>query len=269
MMVKKSISIKFDLKAAVSIWRRNFLHFQKSWMLSVFWVFLEPISIFLAVGFGLGQFVSSVEGQTYSEFFFPGLLGSSAMMVSFLVCTYENLAKITHEQVYRNQLLAPLQASELYLGEILWSLTKSFLSFLALVPLGLIFHVIECSQIPLLLILYMLIAFTFSSFGMWVMSKTKDYEQLVYPLSGFVIPMSLFCGTYFPINKLPVFFQGISYALPLTHGVVLLRMALGSSSTTSTDSSVYLTLASLVVLLIFAGFFFELGRRAFVRRLSN
>ncbi|MEO7802887.1 MAG: ABC transporter permease, partial [Actinomycetota bacterium] len=43
-------------------------------------------------------------------------------------------------------------------------------------------------------------------------------------LFRFVItPMFLFSGTFFPVERLPVYLKGVAYATPLYHGVALTR----------------------------------------------
>ncbi|MGE0631704.1 MAG: ABC transporter permease, partial [Pseudobdellovibrionaceae bacterium] len=65
------------------VWHRNFLYFRYSWKVSVFWIILEPLFYLGAIGYGLGAFVSNIQGISYVDWFFPGLLCSTAMMVSF------------------------------------------------------------------------------------------------------------------------------------------------------------------------------------------
>ena len=58
----------------IQVWRRNFLFFRKTFLVSVFWTVLEPTMYLLAIGFGLGRFVEQIENLTFIEFYYPGLL---------------------------------------------------------------------------------------------------------------------------------------------------------------------------------------------------
>jgi lipooligosaccharide transport system permease protein len=78
-----------------------------------------------------------------------------------------------------------------------------------------------------------------------------------------IVPMSLVSGIYFPIGKMPLALQWLAWALPLSHGVDLVRMCtLGGvqAGSTAIDTAV---LAAWAV----GGFL--LARLAFKRRLSD
>jgi lipooligosaccharide transport system permease protein len=50
-------------------------------------------------------------------------------------------------------------------------------------------------------------------------------DALNYPAFLFVTPMTLFTGTFFPLDQMPVILQEIAIIfLPLTHVVALMRM---------------------------------------------
>jgi lipooligosaccharide transport system permease protein len=58
---------------------------------------------------------------------------------------------------------------------------------------------------------------------MLVTSMMKSYDGMIYPTSGLIVPMSLFAGTYFPLDQLPFKLGYVAYVFPLTHSVSLLR----------------------------------------------
>lgn len=210
-------------KQVLRVWYRNYVIFRRTWMVSLFWVMLEPIFILTAVGFGLGSYVKTIGGMPFAEFFFPGLLCSSTMMVAFFEGTYGNFSKLTYSKVYLTQLLSPLTVHELVLGDLLWGATKGTLSGLAILIVGGAFglgHSWLCwASLPILF----LNAWLFSALGMIVTSRVKNYDQIIYPTSGFIVPMSLFAGTYFPIQELNPFFHWGAYLLPLTYSTEVVR----------------------------------------------
>ncbi len=64
---------------AAAIWRRNARVFSKAWK-GVLWPqFLDPLFYLVALGFGLGTYVASVNGVPYEDFIGPGLIASAAM----------------------------------------------------------------------------------------------------------------------------------------------------------------------------------------------
>lgn len=206
----------------IQVWLRNFLFFKKTFLVSLFWTVLEPLMYLAAIGFGLGRFVEQIEGLTFIDFYYPGLLASTAMMISYFESTYPNYTKLTYQKTYAMMLLTPLNEQQILFGEILWAATKGFLAVCGVCFVSLFFGLFKY-QIFLTLPFLFLLCLVFSAFGMVVVSIARNYDSFIFSTSGVIIPMSLLSGTYFSIQDMPVFFKGLAYLLPLTHGVTLTR----------------------------------------------
>lgn len=205
------------------VWFRNFIIFKRTWLVSLFWILLEPIFMLGALGFGLGSFIKTMGGYSYVEFFFPGLICTSSMMVAFFEGSYGNFTKLIYSKVYSSQLLSPVTGPELIIGDIFWGATKGTLSGLGILLVGCFFGLgWSLGTLPFLLILF-LNAWIFSCVGMIVTSMVRNYDQIIYPTSGLIVPMSLFSGTYFPISDLNPVVKWLVYLLPLTHIVEIGR----------------------------------------------
>lgn len=243
------------------IWNRNWVIFRRTWLISVFWVILEPVFILTALGFGLGAYVQTIGGLPYAEFFFPGLLCSSTMMISYFESTYSNFAKLSYSKVYSAQMLSPVTIPEIVMGDLAWGATKGMFSAVGILMIGALFGLGQTwGTIPGFAVLF-LNAWIFSCVGMIVTSYVRNYDQIIYPTSGLIVPMSLFAGTYFPIENLNPILRGISYLMPLTHTTQLVRaLALGKFEP-------YL-LIHLVVLLILAVVLARVAIRRMVHRLQ-
>lgn len=211
------------LNQILRVWYRNFVIFRRTWVVSLFWVMLEPIFILTALGFGLGAYVKTVRGIPYAEFFFPGLLCSSTMMVAFFEGTYGNYSKLAHSKVYASQMLSPLTVPELIVGDLFWAASKAMMSAFAILVVGSFFGLGQSwGSLPALVVLFVN-AWIFSCIGMLVTSMVRNYDQIIYPTSGLIVPMSLFAGTYFPIEDLNPVLRGLSYLLPLSHTTQVVR----------------------------------------------
>ncbi len=245
----------------IQVWLRNFLFFRKTFLVSFFWTILEPLMYLAAIGFGLGRFVEQIEGLTFIDFYFPGLLGSTAMMISYFESTYPNYTKLTHQKTYAMMLLTPLDEKRILFGEILWAATKGFIAVCGVCFVSLFFGLFKL-QILLTLPFLFLVCLVFASFGMVVVSIAKNYDSFIFSTSGIIIPMSLLSGTYFSIQDMPIFFKGLSYLLPLTHGVNLTRDLIYRSLTLQ-------SLISIAVLLAYLYGFSSLSYRLFKKKLVN
>ena len=108
------------------------------------------------------------------------------------------------------------------LGEIFMALFRGLLyavGFLGVLGvMGLVTSWWALAMIPVAL----LIALGFASLGMAVTSFMKSFQQLdLVPMV--LLPMFLFSSTLFPISVYPGWVQGVIQALPLWHGVELMR----------------------------------------------
>ena len=75
---------------------------------------------------------------------------------------------------------------------------------------------------PALIVVFFSCLF-FASLGFLVTTVVKNFDQIIYPSSGLIVPMSLFSGTYFPVENMPSIFKYLCYLLPLTHTVRIVR----------------------------------------------
>ena len=206
-----------------NVWSRNFLLFRRSWSVSVFWILLEPSVILGSIGFGVGAYINEISGVTYIDFFFPALLCSTAMFVSFFESTYANFSKLTYQQVYKTMILAPVTPRQIVAGEILWAASKGSLSSLGIIGVGAVLGLIDDWMIVPTFGVVFLTSVLFASLGMLVTSIVKNYDSIIYPTSGLIVPMSLLSGTYFPIEQMPPLLKYLVYLLPLTHSVAWSR----------------------------------------------
>ena len=89
------------------------------------------------------------------------------------------------------------------------------------------FHLISNWQGALLVLPVVLLSgFLFASLGMLVTSFAKSYDFFAYYFTLILGPMFFFSGTFFPLSQLPFWARSISWIMPLTHSVALIRALL-------------------------------------------
>lgn len=219
----KSLSLPTTWESMRSVWSRNFLQFRKTWLVSIFWIVLEPLFVLGALGYGLGSYVPQVHGTSYLEFFFPALLCNTTMLVAFFECTYANFTKLSHTKLYHTALYTPMMPNHLLGGEILWGASKAMFSAVGVLIIALALGAVGSAKIILALPVIFLSSCFFAMLGMLFTSLVKNYDQIIYPSSGLIVPLSLFSGTYFPLEAMPKALQVITYLSPLTHAVSATR----------------------------------------------
>ena len=65
-------ALRGDPPRAFAVWKRNAVVFSKLWKGALWPQFLDPLFYLLALGFGLGTYVATVNGVPYKEFIGPG-----------------------------------------------------------------------------------------------------------------------------------------------------------------------------------------------------
>lgn len=245
-----------------NIWLRNFLHFKKNFLVSFFWVILEPLMYLGAIGYGLGSYIQTINGQSYVDFFFPGLLASTSMMVPFFESTYNNYTKLTFQKIYNHMMLTRLDTYEIVTGELLWSTFKGLFGIVGLVFIASFFGLVSGFEIILVIIILTLNSWIFSGIAMTITSMAKNYDSFIYATSGFLIPLTLISGIYFPISQMPLALQILTFLFPLAHTIELCRMVL-------TEQWHWVGYFHLLYLFIAAYVFFTLALTRITKKLIN
>ncbi|CAB4568310.1 MAG: ABC transporter [Actinobacteria bacterium] len=217
---------KYYAGRARSVMNRNFTAFKSSTWLVVLSGFIEPVLYLFAFGFGLGQFIGDVEVSnnviSYAVFIAPGLLATSAMNGAIYDSTWNVFFKMHESRLYQGMLATSLGPLDVALGEIAWALLRGLIyaiGFVAIVaPLGLIPSWWGILAIPA----SVLIAFGFAAIGMAITSYISSFQQMG-AINLALLPMFLFSGAFYPIEVFPESAQILIKALPLHHGVSLIR----------------------------------------------
>jgi lipooligosaccharide transport system permease protein len=189
--------------------------------------FFEPVFYLASMGIGLGSLIGTVETSTglevsYAAFIAPALLAVSAMNGAIYDSTWNVFFKLNYGKLYEGMLSTSLGPLDVALGEILYALLRGLLyatGFMIIMQIaGLNLAWTAILAIPAVL----LIAFGFASVGMAVTSYMKAFQQMDW-INIVMLPMFLFSATFYPITVYPEFIQWIVKALPLWHGVELVR----------------------------------------------
>lgn len=189
--------------------------------------FFEPVFYLLAMGIGLGTFIGDIElpsGQTvpYAAYIAPALLAVSAMNGAVFDSTWNVFFKLNFGKLYDGMLATPLGPFDVALGEILLALLRGLVYacgfMIVMQVLGLNLSWTAILALPAVL----LIAFGFASFGMGVTSYMKTFQHMDW-INFIMLPMFLLSATFYPITVYPEWMQWLIQAMPLWHGVELVR----------------------------------------------
>jgi len=136
------------------------------------------------------------------------------------------------------------------LGAILFGIVNAF------VPMFVALFFIPVSNINWIVVIssVIFIAVTSTFLGLFIAVSVSEVFEAQTFSNFFRFPMVFFCGLFFPISRLPVFLRPISYAIPLTYGADLLKIAINQNG----HISLWISLS---VLILFSITLFIISRR--------
>jgi len=223
-LVRKGDSLLGNLSwRALTVWYRDVKVWSKFYKASILGNMGEPLLYLLAMGWGLGQMVGTVNGVPYIEFLAPGLICSTAMYAATFECTFGSFTRMTRQNTYDAIIATPVSLEDVIAGEILWGATKGLLSGAAMLLVMALFGLVRSPWAILALGLAFLISLLFACMSMVVTAKAPSYDFFSYYFTLAIAPMFLFSGIFFPVSNLPHWAQTLAWFLPLTHGVTASR----------------------------------------------
>ncbi|HEY9498731.1 MAG TPA: ABC transporter permease [Terrimesophilobacter sp.] len=196
-----------------------------------YWVvlsgFFEPVFYLLSMGIGLGALVGTVATSTgqevpYAAYIAPALLAVSAMNGAVYDSTWNVFFKMNYSKLYEGMLATSLGPLDVAFGEISLALLRGAVYaagfMIVMQAMGLNLSWTAILALPAV----MLIAFGFASLGMAITSYMKTFQQMDW-IAFIMLPMFMFSATFFPISVYSEPIQLMIQALPLWHGVELVR----------------------------------------------
>lgn len=207
-----------------TVWLRNNLVWRKHITSTLIGNLGQPLLFLLAMGYGLGKQVGSVDGLTYLQFLAPGLVASSVMYSAAFETTYGAYTRLTIQKTYEAILVTPLGITDIVLGEIYWGASKGLLSGIIMLASLPLFGVWPSPWTLVLLPLLFLSGVFFAAFGLIMTALASNYEFFNYFISLVLTPLFLFSGIFFSLHSIPVTARTFFELLPLTPVVTLSRM---------------------------------------------
>ena len=217
--------------AAARLWRRNLVAYSHSWQMNILPNFFEPFFYLLAIGFGLGRFVETIDGVEYALYIAPGLAATSAMFGAAFDVTFNVFVKLHFDRLYDAVAVTPLSPEDIVLGEMMWGMTRSMLYGLPFVVIASIFGLVDSWWVVASPLAIAAVGFCFSVIGLTFTSFIPTIDLFSYFFTLFITPMFLFSGIFFPIDTLPSWAQPITWFSPLYHAAALFRQLFGVFAT--------------------------------------
>lgn len=209
---------------SLAVWRRHFLVWKRTIWSSLTLQMVNPILFLFAFGFGLGAVISDMGGLGYLAFVVPGMMAYSTMFTVSFEATISAYSRLTLQQTWSAILATPVTLLALLLGEVGWAVAKGLLSASGVVLVGYVWGGIGSVPGALLSLLVLALAgFTFAACGLAATAYARSWEFVSYFMTFWVTPNFIFAGVFFAIDRFPGYVQSLSWILPTTHVIGIIR----------------------------------------------
>jgi ABC-2 type transport system permease protein len=182
----------------------------------LFWVFLGS-------GFTASFRAPGLEGVSYLEYFYPGVM----LMMMLFTSIFSSITIIEDRDAgfMQGVLVAPVPRAAIVMGKVLGgtaiAMSQTLLFSLAAPFLGLS---LSAGSLLLLLFGFVLTGIGFTSLGFllaWGMKSTSGFHAV---MMVFLMPLWLLSGALFPVNNAPAWLEILMTINPVSHALTILRM---------------------------------------------
>lgn len=224
----------------------------------------RPLVWLFLVGAGMSRLVPPVDGVSYMQFIFPGILGMTILFSSM----FSSISIIWDKEFgfMKEILVAPVSRLTIVIGK---ALSGSIVSTLQAVIVLLLFPLLGlklgAADIIGAVIICMLVSFSVSAFGIVIATFYESYESFSAIMNFIIMPMFFLSGAMYPVKLLPEALRFAAKLNPLTYGVDALKHVISplAHGPMSPDFSI---VTDLTVIIALSAIFVFAGAKAFERR---
>jgi len=207
----------------VAVWRRNMLVWRKLMAASVLTNLADPLIMLFGLGYGLGALLPSIEGMPYIAFFAAGSLCTATMYTASFESMFSGFSRMHGQKTWDAILYAPLVIDDIVAGEVIWAASKAWLTGSTILAVIVVFGFAASPLVLLTLPAAFLVGLAFSSIGLVMTVLARNWDFFSFYMTLVMTPMMMISGVFFPAERLPAPLLAVAQALPLYHGVELVR----------------------------------------------
>jgi lipooligosaccharide transport system permease protein len=209
-----------SLKLCLHITKRNWTVYRKDLIANISPTVADPAFIMVSLGFGLGSYLTNVEGMPYMQFLAPGLTVATSLFTSFFESSYGFFVRMTYENVFKAMLTTPIGVSEVVVGEMLWvGLKGAVMSLCVAIVLAVFGLMANPFLIPLVAVVGFLVALPCGAMGLLATALVNNINQFQTVYSFIIAPLYFLSGIFFPISQMAAPVRIVAEFFPLIHGV--------------------------------------------------
>ncbi len=162
-------------------------------------------------------------GLRQEVFIVPGVL---ALVLQFTM-TFLSMSTIVRERelgTLEQLIVSPIRSSELMIGKMVPLVTIGYINVTMILLVAVFWFGVPVVG-SVLLLYFTVLVFFFATLGLGTLVSTiaKTYIQAVQLIQLFLLPSMLLSGFIFPVDAMPKLMQVLSYFVPLTYFLTIVR----------------------------------------------
>jgi ABC-2 type transport system permease protein len=214
-----------NLRGIYTIWYRDILRFWHDRMRMVGSIIFPLLFLFI-FGSGLrGSMGFGDSGIDYTQFIFPGIIGMTVLMNSFM-----SGVSVVWDREFgflKEVLVAPISRTSVAIGKTLGSTTIAMLQGTLIILFAPIVGVsFTASTLLAIMPLMLLLAVSMSSMGILLATRIKSMQAFQVIMQMLMFPMIFLSGVFFPVEGLPTWMNVLVKINPATYGIAPIRQVM-------------------------------------------
>jgi len=237
--------MKFNYEAFKAIYLHEMDRFKRTLGQSLLSPVLSTSLYFIVFGSVIGGYVENIDGISYGSYIVPGLLMLTLLTQSISNTSFGIFFPKFNGTIYEI-LAAPISTFEIVLAFVGAGATKTLIVGVVIFITSTFFVDVYVQKPLLMIMLLILVAFTFALFGFLIGLMSSNFEQMSVVPTLVITPMVFLGGSLYSLDMLPPFWQTVTYFNPVVYLINGLRYSFYGVS----DFNIWISISSIIIFLI-------------------
>ena len=237
--------MQFNYIAFKSIYLHEMDRFRRTLGQSLISPVLSTSLYFIVFGSVIGGYVQNIDGISYGSYIVPGLLMLTLLTQSISNTSFGIFFPKFNGTIYEI-LAAPISTFEIVLAFVGAGATKTLIVGVIIFITSTFFVDVYVQKPFLMIMILILVAFTFALFGFLIGLMSSNFEQMSVVPTLVITPMVFLGGSLYSLDMLPPFWQTVTYFNPVVYLINGLRYSFYGVS----DFNIWISISSMIIFLI-------------------
>ena len=236
--------MQFNYIAFKSIYLHEMDRFKRTLGQSLISPVISTSLYFIVFGSVIGGYVQNIDGISYGSYIVPGLLMLTLLTQSISNTSFGIFFPKFNGTIYEI-LAAPISTFEIVLAFVGAGATKTLIVGVVIFITSTFFVDVYVQKPFLMIMILVLVAFTFALFGFLIGLMSSNFEQMAVVPTLVITPMVFLGGSLYSLEMLPPFWQTVTYFNPVVYLINGLRYSFYGVS----DFNIWVSISSMILFL--------------------